>query len=170
MLTAAASASIDFSIYGIKQTSAVSANYQVLTSVNQLQYYYGVTADTNNPNTVVSQPIIISDEAMLSNYCLQLTLIFPITFTGTFYVILDDSLMIAYPQILTCSIDGSTQICTRVAANLIAVTSALSMVVNVASVLQICELKLAYGDVIDPSYLRFKVFTTNGINVAIGSH
>lgn len=113
----------------------MSASYKVLVSVNQLQYYYGNAADTINPNTVVSQPIIIRNVALLSNYCLQLTLLFPNTFTGTFYAILDDSLMIAHPQILTCRIDGSAQTCTRVAPNLIAVTSALSIIANVASVL-----------------------------------
>ena len=107
----------------------------VLASVNQLQYYYGNAADAINPNTVSSQPIVISNIAMLSNYCLQLTLLFPTTFTGTFYVLLGDSQIIARPQILTCTVDGSAQTCTRVAPNLIEVASTISIAAGIASVL-----------------------------------
>ena len=137
------------SIYGIRQSSVVATSYRVLIGINTLLYYTSTIADSILPNVVSAQPIIIKDESIDSSYFLSILFAFPVAYSGSFYLQLDDTFIKSIPDNVTCSIDGSVQTCSRVAPNLLMLVSTLSLSASTDYSLSICKIIPTKLDVLD---------------------
>lgn len=149
ILTALLATKIDVSIYGIRQGSVVVTSFRVLVGISSLLYYTSTVTDSILPNVVSAEPIIIKDERIDSSCCLSILFAFPVTYSGFFYIQLDDTFIKPIPDIETCSIDVSVQTCSRVAPNLLLLASTLSLSANTDYRLSVCKIIPTKLDVLD---------------------
>ena len=90
-------------------------------------------------------------------------------YSSSFYVVLDDSFLLAFNLIISCQLNGVSYLCSRAAPNLLQVASTSALLAAATNTLSICGLVPNSKDFLD-SLLKFKIFTNSGQLVSIGSH
>lgn len=145
-------------------------------AINKNTYFVSSVIDSLMVNVVATAPITIEStifvyvyNATNYSYCAEIGFAFPAAYSSSFFVTVDDSFLLAYTQILNCTLNGLIFPCNRVSPNLVQILSTSALSAAVINTLSICGLTPNSKDMVD-SLLNFKIFTTSGQYVGIGSH
>lgn len=106
---------------------------------------------------------------MVCGYCANIEFIFPTAYSGALYLQVDLSFVMPYTQAITCQVNSVVYVCLRVAPNLVQIASTAALAAGATNTLMACGLNPTTKDIID-ELITFKLFTTSGQSVAVGSH
>lgn len=171
-----ASTNIQLRIYGVHQTKRTPSSIKVLTrkinlSTGTTTHHITNLADVA-PVDIVNSPMEILSFMVSSNSTLTMTYSLPTSYSGPFFIRVDELFRMYNSDVTTCFINSSSVPCRPLRPNLLYVSNTLLHPLSAQNTIRVSQLNYFYQEKYDTEEVHFSMFITNSARTEVlyGSH